>query len=858
MIRRFLLLLTSVFAALEAFGGAFRPLPPDAKGVPDIYIVVLSDAAVTRPGKARPNVPTVAELAQTLGRSHGGRVEEVWEHALPAFVVRMPEARARKLADDPRVLAVEQDFAMSAPVGDCYYGTAWSDSRTPGTTSPQTQTCSDPDPLNDTGSGAPACKDNWGIDRIDQTSWSRNNQFTYVNKGGTVHVYVLDTGIRWSHQEFLNASGTATRVSGGVDARQNPVVAGNATNTDDCYGHGTHVAGIIAGRTFGVAKEAMLHPVRTIGCPNDTSNFASRTARGINWIVANVQRPAVINWSGGNGTGNANSTTLRAAVQGIVDADIVLVQAAGNQSWDHDSSLTTRIKDACENSFGGEFPSVIVAGGIDHLDGRWTRRPGSDLDDAEYCTGGIGDCGSNAGACIDVWAPSAHVISSNATGDSLACRLSGTSMAAPHVTGVVAAFLQSNQNATVAQVERALRSRGTWGMLETSTASANYIGAGSDNVLVFSDTRSAGSDLAPFATYSVTCAGRTCTFDSSGTSDDNGLTSATWAWGDGSSATESISGTTYVRTGSHLFPANFSGRVTLGVTDSTGKTDHHSVKVTVNSDAPPTAAYTFSCVARTCTFDASGSTDDVGITSRTWNFGDGNTGSGTSVSHTYAASGNYTVVLTVSDAAPQTDDESKVVAVDFPAPTFAAATASGGSVTITWTPSAGADGYDIERKVSFAGGWVPAVTVMGATASSGIDTPGFSGVVLYRVIARAGTSRSSASNVDVAYTGTFTDDPILTVSPFTTIKAVHLVEVRQAVNALYALNGFAAVYTGTDLDAAHVRTLYIDDSHFTTLMTNLNGARAAAGIGATGFQVTPVPGGLVDDTQMANLRAGVK
>ena len=81
------------------------------------------------------------------------------------------------------------------------------------------------------------------------------------------------------------------------------------------------------------------------------------------------------------------------------------------------------------------------------------------------------------------------------------------------------------------------------------------------------------------------------------------------------------------------------------------------------TDLPPTAAFTYTCSGLTCTFNGSGSTDDVGITSYSWNFGDSQTGSGAVVSHTYGASGTFTVVLTVADTASQTDAESKSVVV---------------------------------------------------------------------------------------------------------------------------------------------------------------------------------------------------
>lgn len=744
-------------------GGTFKPAPQN--GIPEVYIVVLAKGVASTPRAPRPDLPTVAQIAQSLGRAHGGRVEEVWEHALQAFVIRMPEARARKLAEDPRVVAVEQDFSFSsfsAPVGDCYLGTPVANTRALPSSSPQTLTCSDPDPVNDTDPAKPPrCVDNWGLDRIDQSRF--DGQYFFTNNGSTVHVYVLDTGIRSTHREFLDANG-ATRVTGGADARQSPAVAGTPANTADCIGHGTHVAGIIGGRTYGVAKNAILHPVRIAGCVVG-QNEPIRFARGLDWIVANVQRPAVINWSGGNGP-SRDSITLREAVQGVLDNNIILVQAAGNQSPDYDPANPALLRDACEFSFGGQVPSVIVAAGMDEYDGRWTRKPGAvDPDDGAYCGS---DCGSNAGSCVDIWAPSAHVNSSSMAGDDLTCRLSGTSMAAPHVTGVVAVYLQSNPNATPAEVEQALRSRGRWGVLESYAGSANYIGDDSDNVVVYSDTRSMGSDLPPVASFSYTCQGLACTFDATGSSDDFGINSYDWRFGDGTIGSGSLV--------QHVFPANFNGRVTLRVTDGLNHTDHVSQTVSM----PPSA------------------------------------------------------------------------------PTNVLATASGGTVSITWTQATGADGYDVERRVA-GGDWTVAQTVTDGTQSSASDTPvSASGVVLYRVVARAGTNRSEPSNNDVAYVGTFTDDPVLATAPYTTVKAAHIIQLRRAVNGLREVIGLAPVYGGAELDEAALRGQIVDDAHFTTLLSDLNAARSLAGLPPKVFSDPPAQGQLIRRTQIEDLRNGVK
>ena len=669
-------MLLFISLAAPARGGTFRAA--NEHGAPDIWLVVLADGVARRGNDHSSALPPVANVARELARAHDGEVTESWSHALRGFVVTMPEARARKLAEDPRVLSVEQaidaDFLLAAPVGDCYRGIEYPNARplpSP-SASPQVLDCEQPDSLADTGGATtePVCRDNWGIDRVDQQT-GRNERFGFVNNGTGVHVYVLDSGIRRDHVEFKDAN-NQSRVLAGIDARFG-IDPDNGTNTNDCYGHGTHVAAIIAGRTYGIAKNALLHPIRIVGpdpykttaspgCPLDGSGDRTsiKVVRALDWITANAQRPAVVNWSGGNDYTLMSSSAIGTAVQGVLSAGIHFVQAAGNQTgaYNPDSSA-----DACNLSLGGRYPGVIVAGGMDHKDRRWVRT--DHPEEAEYLR--LGDYGSNAGSCIDIWAPAEYIISASYDRDetvatNLACRLSGTSMAAPHVTGAVAIYLQSNPSATPAEVERALRSRGSWNRLLTGDTNANSIGRASDNVVLFSDTRSPASDLPPVASFNVSCPGLQCIFDATTSTDDKGITSYTWDLGGGVTATGSVVRHTYT------YPDTV--RVTLRVADAGDRTDHLMQGVRPGSDTPPTASFPQPvCSGRTCSVDASGSTDNVGIASYHWSWGDGTStaSSAPTATHSYAGTAtSFTITLTATDNLGQTGTATRTVTVAAP------------------------------------------------------------------------------------------------------------------------------------------------------------------------------------------------
>lgn len=332
-------------------------------------------------------------------RAAGGTITRTFSHALNGVAASLPVRAVAALSRRPGIAAVEADAPVSVDASQ---------------------------------SGA-----TWGLDRIDQASLPLNSTYTY-NYDGTynsgvsrVTAYIIDTGIRSTHSEFTG------RVGSGYTA------ISDANGTNDCNGHGTHVAGTVGGTTYGVAKGVQLVPVRVLNCQG--SGTTSGVIAGINWAIADHAAgvPAVANMSLGGGT----SSALDTAVTNLVNDGVVLAVAAGNSN-----------ADACLSS-PARAAAPLTVGATDSKDAR-----------ASY---------SNFGKCLDLFAPGSSITSAWIGSDTATNTISGTSMATPHVAGVAALVLSAYPTATAGAVMKKITDATTLNKITS-------VGRNSPNKLLYS------------------------------------------------------------------------------------------------------------------------------------------------------------------------------------------------------------------------------------------------------------------------------------------------------------------------------------------------------------------------------------
>jgi PKD repeat protein len=607
--------------------------------IKDQYIVLISKKPVKRDPRAEAALEAVSK---EVGNMSGAGIKAKYKNSLTGFVAKMTAEQAKRLEKNPNVLSVTPDFYL--PLGNLI----------------TSETAVEEYPT-------------WGLDRIDQRDGKLDRVYSYAATGNGVTAYVMDSGVRYSHQEF------ESRAVSGIDMEFE--IDPDGTDPDqvpgtDCHGHGTHVAGTIGGKTFGLARKINIVSVKiNPKCENKTP--LSYLIGGIDWITNDVevnQRfPAVVNMSLGTHY-DSSQDPLELAIQNSISMGLNYAIAGGNSNID-----------ACDFS-PARVPEAITAGASDIYNSRATF--------------------SNYGECLDLYAPGVQITSAGIADDSATRIFSGTSMAAPHVAGVVALYLEKNPEATPAEVHAAIVGNATPDVVKEVPSGSASMAHSLWEIIEFTPPPAPPILLEAYLSkvrgkYSISLQWNTPE-ERSHEVFKNGVLITSFMNGENSYLEYTDEkNATFVYKVCGMAYDNCSQEITV-VIGNGGETTEP-----VNS--PPSAGFIYEASLLNVQFTDSSTDSDGTIVSWSWDFGDGNYSNLQNPKHLYALAGTYTVSLQVTDDKGATGNNSKNITVtaEEPAPGNLMLSATGYKVKgqwqtdLAWSSSGTLEQVDLYRNGSY-------------------------------------------------------------------------------------------------------------------------------------------------------------
>jgi subtilisin family serine protease/chitodextrinase len=414
--------------------------------------------------------------------------------------------------------------------------------------------------------------------------------------------------------------------------------------------HGTTVAGVVAAMTDNIAPSTgqyegfagtcwhcAIMPLRIINAEGEA--FGSDAAEAIHYAVDNGARIINASWGIAPGTvSQSELAVLQQAIQYAANHGVIVVAAAGN-------SGTQGLH------FPASMPETIAVGSSNWLDLRSDFSSYADPGKQEILdVVAPGEAIWNAGvvSAYDAWVLNGWLLFPEFDwepwhpGDDVYLGADGTSFAAPLVSGYLGLILSRNPCATAAQARNILRSNA---QDIDSTGYDVFTGYGRVNMAVPDLGCSTSGNTPPSAGFTYLASDLDVSFSDQSSDPDGSIVAWYWDFGDGSTSAAQNPVHSYLAAGSYT--------VTLTVTDDSGDSASSAQGITISAggtaNQPPVAAFTYACSGTACSFDAGNSSDDTGIVSHTWDFGDGGNAIGQVVQHTYASQGTYTVTLAVTD-----------------------------------------------------------------------------------------------------------------------------------------------------------------------------------------------------------------